>query len=85
MVRCACLLALLIVGAAPQFAAADGSWLDDDRTATDFHIWRVNQVSATYTRYGPNDPLCCPVSMASVTFDLQRMAEDPASVPRAGD
>jgi LppP/LprE lipoprotein len=180
LIRCACLLALVIVGAAPRYAAADGSWLDGDRAswnyagmpipaapeatppfgpcgdfirppetsedellaaagwrldggyesgwgirvvhaaqsfdancrpmdyqgfifvdgvfagtispqpmisrtdgaATDFHIWRANQVSATYTRYGPNDPLCCPASMAYVNFDIQRTADGPFAIPR---
>jgi LppP/LprE lipoprotein len=62
----------------PMLARSDGA-------AVDIQIWRANQVTATYTRYGPNDPLCCPASMASVNFDIQRTADGPVAVPQIAD
>ena len=53
----------------PMLARTDGA-------AIDVHLWQANQVTATYTRYGPDDPLCCPASLAAVTFELQRTAEE---------
>jgi hypothetical protein len=36
LVRCACLLALVVVGAEPHPARADGSWLDGDRASWNY-------------------------------------------------
>jgi hypothetical protein len=59
----------------PMMARTDGA-------AVDFHISHANQVTVTYTRYGPNDPLCCPASMDFVNYAVQRTAGGPVAMPQ---
>lgn len=56
----------------------------DSRTtgaASDVNLWYVDQVSAEYLRYAPDDPLCCPSSTDSVNFTIEVTPDGPVLNP----
>jgi hypothetical protein len=56
----------------------------DSRTtgaASDVNLWYVDQASAEYLRYAPDDPLCCPSSTDSVNFTIEDTPDGPVLNP----
>ena len=56
-----------------------------DGALTDAGIAEPGRVYATYVRYTPDDPLCCPSSQTVVQFDVVRTPEGPTVTPRPAD
>jgi len=56
----------------------------DSRTtgaASDVNLWYVDQVSAEYLRYAPDDPLCCASETDSVQFTIEDTPAGPVLNP----
>ena len=56
----------------------------DSRTtgaASDVNLWYVDQVSAEYLRYAPDDPLCCASETDSVQFTIEDRPDGPVLNP----
>jgi hypothetical protein len=55
-----------------------------DGTLTDASITAADRVLATYARYLPTDPLCCPSREIQVSFAITRAPEGPVVIPVDG-
>jgi hypothetical protein len=55
-----------------------------DGTLTDASITAPDSVLATYARYLPTDPLCCPSREIQVSFAITRTPEGPVATPVDG-
>lgn len=53
-----------------------------DGAAVDVYLAQADHITVVYTRYGPNDPLCCPARTDYVNFAMQRAADGPVAVPQ---
>jgi hypothetical protein len=66
------------------FAGTISPVLMASRTDGAGYVERVgapNQVFATFARYQPSDPLCCPSSTTPLGYEVRRTAAGPALVP----
>ncbi len=44
-------------------------------------LYKAESIDASYLRYTPNDPLCCPSATSSVSFQIQMQSGRPIVVP----
>jgi hypothetical protein len=52
-----------------------------DGALTDARITSANHLIATYMRYAPTDPLCCPSDKTVITFSIARTTSGPVVTP----
>lgn len=62
------------VAPAPMNSRTDGA-------ASDASLWFADQVSAEFSRYAPDDPLCCPSGSASVDYTIEDTPDGPVLNP----
>ncbi|MFN8590290.1 MAG: LppP/LprE family lipoprotein [Thermomicrobiales bacterium] len=67
-----------------QFAGTIAPQPMDSRTdgsGRDVHLWYADQLSAEFSRYTADDPLCCPSGSAAVDYRIDNGADGPVLVP----
>ena len=52
-----------------------------DGAANDVNLWTATQVGATFSRYTPDDALCCPSGSTTVSYTIEETADGPVLNP----
>lgn len=67
-----------------QFAGTIAPQPMDSRTdgaGRDVHLWYADQLGAEFSRYTPDDALCCPSGAASVDYRIDTTPDGPVLAP----
>lgn len=53
-----------------------------DGSLSAYHLYREGYIDATFSRYTPEDPLCCPSQQSRVFYEIEMQNDRPVLVPQ---
>lgn len=53
-----------------------------DGSLTRYDLYREGYINATFSRYTPEDPLCCPSRQSNLFYEVEMQNEHPVLVPK---